>query len=427
MRYLNVIIAVGLMGHLANSTKDTMPRDLSSQITIDTDFEGGSARVIALDQSSVSVRIMPGGDPERGWPAWWCFRVKGLAKGQLFKVSVVPSTSILPFGRPGGGRPLSRRWAMPDRAAWSADSEHWKQTPPGRQDDDGITYELTATGEDMWVAWGPLVTPAVTNGWLKVVAAKHECAGMFELSKTREGRTIRGIRIVSGDSPVETRPVVWLQARQHAWESGSSWVARGIIEWVTGDSVDAVWLRQNMLTFIVPIMDVDRVVTGDGGKESTPHDHNRDWSDQPHYPEVAAVQRRISTWSAQDRMPVFIDLHNPGPNDREAYYYVPPDEATDDFRKLRLNLFLDEINSAWDAPIPFDRTTRSTGPSYHPLWQQISTTWVIQHSNIKTVSACLETAWNTPGSTTEGYHQVGVSVGTGVSRFLQLDNIQAGR
>lgn len=367
MRYLNVIIAVGLMGQLANSTKATMPPGLNSQITIDADFEGGSARVLELDRSSVSVRIMPGRDSGRSWSAWWCFRVKGLAKGQLLKVSVVPSTRILPFRRPGGGRPLSRRWVMPDRAAWSADSEHWKQTLPGRQNDHGITAELTGTGQEMWLAWWPLATPAVTNRWLKVVAAKHDCADVFELSKTREDRLVRGIRIASGGSPVETRPVVWLQARQHAWQSGSSWVARGIIEWITGDSVDAIWLRQNMLIFIVPVMDVDRVVTGDGGKESTPHDHNRDWSDQPHYPDVAAVQKRISTWAAKDRMSVFIDIHTPRPNDRKAYFYVPPDEATDDFRKLRLNLFLAEINSAWDAPIPFDRTTRSTGPNYHLL------------------------------------------------------------
>jgi hypothetical protein len=62
MRYLNVIITVGLMGQLANSTKATMPPGLNSQITIDADFEGGSARVLELDRSSVSVRIMPGPD-----------------------------------------------------------------------------------------------------------------------------------------------------------------------------------------------------------------------------------------------------------------------------------------------------------------------------------------------------------------------------
>jgi len=55
-------------------------------------------------------------------------------------------------------------------------------------------------------------------------------------------RLVRGIRIASGDRPRETRPVVWLQARQHAWESGSSWVARGIGEWFAGDSPDAIKL-----------------------------------------------------------------------------------------------------------------------------------------------------------------------------------------
>lgn len=53
-----------------------MPPGLNLQITIDTNFEEGSAHVVELDQSAISVRIMAGRDSERGWPGWLCFRAR---------------------------------------------------------------------------------------------------------------------------------------------------------------------------------------------------------------------------------------------------------------------------------------------------------------------------------------------------------------
>jgi hypothetical protein len=120
-------------------------------------------------------------------------------------------------------------------------------------------------------------------------------------------------------------------------------------------------------------------------------------------------------------MVVFVDLHNPGPNDQRAYFYVAPDEAMDPIRKRQRTRFLDTIQSAYDGPIPLDRKTRSTGPSYHPLWQQISSTWVTQHGGDDTVAVCLETPWNTPNSTAAGYVGVGAGLMKGVTRFLLLD------
>jgi len=199
------------------------------------------------------------------------------------------------------------------------------------------------------------------------------------------------------------------------------------MEWLTGDSPDAVWLRENTLVFIVPIMDVDRAATGDGGKESTPHDHNRDWSDEPHYPEVAEVQDRVEIWAAQNRLALFVDLHNPGSGDRKAFFYTAPTEVSNEYRTARQRVFLDTIASGWSAPIPLDRKTRSTGRSYHPLWRQISFTWVTLHSNENTVAVCLETAWNTPKSTTAGYSSVGASLTRGISQFLRADGANVGR
>jgi hypothetical protein len=390
-------------------------------IVVDSDFEGGSAQVIEIDGQQGRVRIMPAGDPARGWPAWWYCRVGGLVKGQALKLEVVPSTKLIPAGHPGAGKPLSGSWALPLRAAWSADGGRWHQTSLGARNGAAMVYELTSPGDELWIAWGPPATPGMVNRWLNEIAAKHSFAAKFRLATTREGRPVNGIRFASGERPDASRSVVWLHARQHAWESGSSWVAKGIGQWLTSDSADARWLRENAEVFLVPIMDVDRVATGDGGKESTPRDHNRDWSDDPHYPEVAAVQRQIKNWTSKNRTIVFVDLHNPSANDQQAYFYIAPDEAIDAVRKQRRTRFLETIQAAYDGPIPLDRRTRSTGPSYHPLWRQISGTWVTEHASEDSVAVCLETPWNTSNSTVEGYQHVGAGLIKGITRFLVLD------
>ncbi len=390
-------------------------------IVVGTDFEGGSARVIDVDQENAIVRIMPGGDPLRGWPAWWYCRISGLTPGRTLTLHVVPSSLPIPAGHPGAGKPLAAGWALPMRANWSEDQIRWRHTAAGKKGDAGMSYQLTPDANEVWVAWGPVATPKTVADWITNISQRHDFVESFELAKTLERRSVRGVRIAAGEIPMESRPVIWLQARQHAWESGSSWVARGIGEWMLSGSPDAIWLRENTLIFLVPIMDVDRAATGDGGKESTPHDHNRDWSDDPHYPEVAAVQSRIKRWTVQNRMAVFVDLHNPGPNDHGAFFYVAPDEAIDQPRELRRRRFLDSVTRNWDAPIPFDPRMRSTGPNYHRLWRQISGTWVTEHANQQTVAVCLETPWNTASSTTEGYAKVGASLGKGISRFLRSD------
>ena len=62
------------------------------------------------------------------------------------------------------------------------------------------------------------------------------------------------------------------------------------MEWLVSDDPRAETLRKAAKIYVVPIMDIDNVAIGAGGKDQKPHDHNRDWSDQPHWHSVAAAQ-----------------------------------------------------------------------------------------------------------------------------------------
>ncbi|MEO6787551.1 MAG: zinc carboxypeptidase, partial [Chthoniobacteraceae bacterium] len=46
-------------------------------LTVASDFEGASVAGVGIDEAARSISFMPGGDPARGWPCWWYFRVNG--------------------------------------------------------------------------------------------------------------------------------------------------------------------------------------------------------------------------------------------------------------------------------------------------------------------------------------------------------------
>ena len=64
---------------------------------------------------------------------------------------------------------------------------------------------------------------------------------------------------------------------------------------------------------------------------------------------------------------------------------------------------------------------RVSGPSYDPLWKQMSKNWVAAHAPPHAVAVTLETAWNTPDSTPSGYRALGLQLGHAIERYLRSD------
>ncbi|MCB1089662.1 MAG: hypothetical protein KDM63_21660, partial [Verrucomicrobiae bacterium] len=127
-------------------------------LTISTDFPGGSAEVVAVDDSAGTLHIRPALREGRGWPCWWYLRVDGATAGQSITLQV--SGNPGPF-RPGGAA-LAANWAQPIRASISADDRTWTQTGDGVIDPatKTATYPVTAPAERFWLAWGPPFLPS---------------------------------------------------------------------------------------------------------------------------------------------------------------------------------------------------------------------------------------------------------------------------
>lgn len=379
----------------------SLPAGLLSEIVVNTDFPGGSGEVVSLDQEARVLILNPTDHPERGWRCWWYVRLTGLQKGITLTLDV-------------GDAP----WATPDQATVSVDRETWKQTSRGVREGKRIRYSIAAEAEAMWVAWGPPFVPADGEKLVRELSDRSPEAEAFSLCRTREGRDTPALRVAPGSEAVGRKPLVWVQARQHAWESGSSWVGKGFAEWLVSEDPAAIDLRHRAEIVFVPIMDIDNVHRGAGGKSQRPQDHNRDWSEDPHWNAVRAAQQQIRAAASEERLVAFIDLHNPGAGNRFPYFYVPPKDILTEAGYRNEKAFLSAAKAEITGPLRFTGQAIESGSSYDPrAWKAISKNWVAMLGT-DAVSVTLETAWNTPASTTEGYLTVGRQLGRALQRYL---------
>lgn len=392
-------------------------RSIASELSVSSQFSGGSGEVVSIARSDggTKIEITPSLHLQRGWPCWWYVRVDNAATGE--KIDFTVRGNNRPFR---GTQRLAANWALPHRAAISVDGKTWEQTDVAITTPDSATYSIVASATTFWLAWGPPFlskdADALLDEMAKSLSASKQPLERFELARSRENRPVHAVRFGNPNA----RDSIWVQARQHAWESGSSWVADGFIRWAASDDPLAVQLRSDTEIYFVPIMDVDNVDRGAGGKDATPRDHNRDWADRPVYPEVQAAQNAIKNQIDGGRLRLYIDLHNPAPSDHEPFYFGPLDydQLAASVRR-NYDRFLELSTQHIRGPLAIHPRYRFA--TYVPTAEEqsrVSRNWVADRIGERGVSVTLETAWNTPASTIDGYRQVGRGLAITVAEYL---------
>ncbi|MCA8995716.1 MAG: hypothetical protein KDA80_01985 [Planctomycetaceae bacterium] len=380
-------------------------------MTVSSDYPGGSVVLVEKDDNAQSVHLQPKVQPGRGWPCWWYARIEGLDPEKTMMLTVSAATD--PFRE---SRVLDASWALPDQAAFSTDNVHWQPTQRGRREGKSAVYEISAEAETVWVAWGPPFVPSDAERLLREAHQQLSESELFTLATTREGRAVPAIRFGATDGDDQTYGI-WIQARQHAWESGGSWVGQGFLLWAISDDPAAVRLRKTAAITFVPIMDVDNVAVGAGGKDAIPRDHNRDWVEDSRYPEITAAQKQILALASEDQFDLFIDLHNPGPGDRQPFFFGPKLDQLSSRQQQNYARWIAMAHSSIDDLVSDYRFTDYIKTEEE--LNRVSSNWVRQHTGAHVLSCTLETAWNRPQGTQEGYQLVGRQLGEAIARYFQ--------
>lgn len=388
------------------TAEPTAPEPSSLKIAVD--FDGGSAHIVDIDQHRRLVRIRPQILNQRGWRCWWFFKLNGIVPGESITLEV-------------GDAP----WATPDRATFSLDGKTWLQTDLGKRQGQRIVFQQTIQSKTAWFAWGPPFTQ--TDAEELVQWATEECseAKKFVLCKSQRGRDVPALHFTPSGDAALPRVGIWINARQHAWEVGSSWVCKGLIEWFVSNDPRAIQVRQAADMTVVPIMDVDSVAIGAGGKNQLPHDHNRDWGKANLYQSVSAAMQHIRQLDDQRLLKLYIDLHNPGAHCQSPFFYVAPHHILSDIGQRNLNRFLATATNELSGPLKFRGECHESGPNYDQNWQRISKNWVTLNTREDVVAITLETPWNTIHSNVDGYRLIGNQLGRTIARYLQVMKGQA--
>ncbi len=142
---------------------------------------------------------------------------------------------------------------------------------------------------------------------------------MEVIGKSAQGRDLHLVTVTAVDGDDRERPVVWLQARQHAWESGTSFVMEGALRFLTSDDPSARALRRRAVFVFTPMVDPDGCATGQVRFNANGYDVNRHWDEVDlrnkaflaRMPEIWYVKKAIVGRVASGRpIDLLVNLHN---------------------------------------------------------------------------------------------------------------------
>jgi len=132
------------------------------------------------------------------------------------------------------------------------------------------------------------------------------------IGTTAGGRPLEIIRI--GDAAAPYR--VFVRARAHPWEAGSSWVAHGLVERLLKGDDDATRFLKRYSVYVLPMANKDGVARGMTRFNILGMDLNRKWdrpADPQFAPENAALEKWLDAMIAGGRRPhLAMELHNDG-------------------------------------------------------------------------------------------------------------------
>ncbi|MBO5219133.1 MAG: hypothetical protein J6C52_06860 [Clostridia bacterium] len=297
-----------------------------------TDFCGGNARILGVDGDRVhfanEIR-----DTMGDW-FYWAFAVKGAA-GRTITFDCSPKKWIGHFG-----------------AAVSHDLVNWRWSGGAAKDCSAFTYTFTSDEDMVYFAHDMLYHPSRFHRF-----CESRRIPVRILCEDRDGTSVPCVTLGEGER------VMLLTARHHCCEATGNYIMEGMLDEFRRAPMEG-WK-----IIAIPFMDATGVIAGDQGKNRAPHDHNRDYLDEPVYPSV----RKVQTLLASGNVKAVFDLHSPwhqgGRNDK--VFLVHKEACGTEKMEHFCRIFVDEVtpesmkyhsaddvvkNEGWNDPAVMNRS-----------------------------------------------------------------------
>lgn len=282
----------------------------AAEMKVTADFEGGSmAKFEQVGEAllRVGVKGQCDQDGRNRQPSWFYFRIDGAPAGEL--VVELNGLSGEYNYKPHTGSGM--RNTIP---VYSYDDQTWRHFEASEWDGTNSTLRVRLKGANktVWIARQAPYTTAHLERLLKTLRG-NPCYQESVVGKSIEGRPIVLLTVTNPDIPEAKKKVVWLMARQHAWESGTSWVAEGALRFLLSGDPEAARIREKFIFKVFPLADPDGVVHGGVRFNLNGYDLNRNWDavNPKLMPEIYCEQQAIFQWvDGGHRIDFYLTMHN---------------------------------------------------------------------------------------------------------------------
>ncbi|HEY7116317.1 MAG TPA: M14-type cytosolic carboxypeptidase [Tepidisphaeraceae bacterium] len=288
-------------------------------ITFNKNFEDASlGRIEALGPNEFRCHV-EGQCDQRGHnrqASWYFFRVDAAAGRDL---TLTLTDFVGEYNDKPGAVPMAKG-ILP---VYSDDGVHWRHFDSSAVTWDDqkkeATLRLRPAGDSIWIAH---VAPYTASDLSRLLTEldRSPYARVEVIGRTAQGRDLHMVTVTDFATPDAGKKVLWLQARQHAWEAGTSYVMDGALRFITSGDPRAADLRRRAVFRFTPMVDVDGCATGKVRFNANGYDVNRHWAavdlrDKAwlaRSPEVWYAKRAITTAGPIDLM---VNLHNTETNE----------------------------------------------------------------------------------------------------------------
>jgi hypothetical protein len=193
----------------------------------------------------------------------------------------------------------------------SENGRDWTSVPTESLPENRVRLTVEMPGPRLYVARVEPYRLSDLDRLLDVIR-RSALAEITPIGRTFGGRELEVVRIGNPDAPYR----VFLRARAHPWEAGSSWVMQGLVERLLKDDDGAKTFLKQYVVYVLPMANKDGVARGMTRFNLMGKDLNRNW-DAPADPRVAPENASLERWLERmietGRKPhLAIELHNDG-------------------------------------------------------------------------------------------------------------------
>ncbi|XP_031626931.1 cytosolic carboxypeptidase Nna1 [Contarinia nasturtii] len=318
---------VGSSKYLMNAHLNVVSDD---DLVFESRFESGNlAKAIKITPVYYELYLRPDLYTNRHMQ-WFYFRVTNVKKGITYRLSIVnlvKSGSLYNEGM----RPLmySEIDAKESKIGWRRCGEniaYFKNedsSPTNDDDDENSTYTLTFNiefpheNDTVYFAHSYPYTYSDLQDYLMSIQ-KHPIKSKFcklrLLCRSLAGNNVYCLTVtapVADDDSTKKKRAIVVSARVHPGETPASWMMKGLMDFLTGDSLIAKKLRHKFIFKLIPMLNPDGVVVGNTRSSLTGKDLNRQYRTviRETYPSIWYTKTMIKRLTEELGVSLYCDMH----------------------------------------------------------------------------------------------------------------------